>query len=379
MKKNCRILHITNDYSGSAVYKNLVTEIDRLGIEQIVYSPMRKTALTGKNKIDLETENSEIIFSQILSKYSDRIFYRKKIKKILKDVEFKKKLSQFDIIHAHTWYSDGGVAYELFKKHKVPYIVTIRNTDLNLFFKYMLHLRNYGIDILRNASRIIFISPIYKKRFFDNIKIQKYLFDFKNKCEVIPNGIDDFWITNVESRKTAYSNPVGLLYVGRFTSNKNVVRLLNAVELLNFNEIRFNLKIVGSGGKEYKKILEQIKTRDYFSYLGAVGDKNELKKIFKSADLFVMPSKSETFGLVYIEAISQGLPILFAENEGIDGSYENIGESVNPLRVKDIARGIEELINNYQKYQFNTKDIVQNHNWFKIAERYKAIYSEIVL
>jgi glycosyltransferase involved in cell wall biosynthesis len=371
------ILHITNDYSGSKVYSQLFSKLDELKVKQLVYNPIMKFSVCGINSMKFDVLDSKIIYRPILN-IKTRINYYHKINKILIDLIENVDLTTIDLIHAHTWYSDGGVAYELYKEHKIPYVLAIRNTDLNLFFKYMLHLRNYGLDILRNASKIIFISPVYKKRFFENIKIQQFSDNFKDKCEVIPNGVDEFWIENVENRKLKYNRPVELLYVGSFTSNKNVVRLLRAVELLNFNEIKFNLKIIGSGGKEHNKVLRHIQTKDYFNYLGEVRDKNELKKIFQNSDIFTMPSKSETFGLVYIEAISQGLPILFAKNEGIDGSYENVGEGVNPLKIKDISRGIQKIMNNYQEHRFNPIDIVQNHNWIKIAEKYNAIYSKIL-
>jgi glycosyltransferase involved in cell wall biosynthesis len=91
-----------------------------------------------------------------------------------------------------------------------------------------------------------------------------------------------------------------------------------------------------------------------------------------------MPSKSETFGLVYIEALSQGLPIIFTEGEGIDGFYEkNIGEAVDANDVKSIANGIFKISNNYLSYNFDPKEIVNNHNWNNIAQKYiKNIYNE---
>lgn len=127
------VLHITNDYSGSTVYKNLVKELDYLNIEQTIYNPIRDASRIGRNKIDFENSQSQVIYSHILSKYTDRIFYQKKIKKIVRDIEAKIDLTKIKFIHAHTWYSDGGVAYELHKKYKIPYIVAVRNTDLNLF------------------------------------------------------------------------------------------------------------------------------------------------------------------------------------------------------------------------------------------------------
>src|SRR5690606_16220352 len=130
------IFHITNDYSGSTVYKNLVGELDKLGLRQIVYTPVKEKSSITKNKIDFESEDSEIIYSHILNKTTDRVFYKRKIKKILRDIELKVDLTKVSFIHAHTWYSDGGIAYLLSKKYNIPYIVGVRNTDLNIHYKY---------------------------------------------------------------------------------------------------------------------------------------------------------------------------------------------------------------------------------------------------
>lgn len=368
------ILHITNDYSGSTVYKNLIKELDILKIPQIIYNPIRTSNRIGKNAVTLTTETSEIVYSLILNNGSDRFLYNKKINKIVNDIEEKINLSDAHFIHAHTWFSDGGAAYELHKKYKIPYIVAIRNTDLNLFFKYMLHLRTYGLEILKNASRIIFIAPVYKERFFKNKRIQVYSESFKSKCQLIPNGIDAFWINNVKDQAVNLHVPVELLYVGNFSTNKNVIRLLKAVDVLNKNELRYKLKIVGKGGKQEKKVLSHIKSQDYFYYMGEVKDKEVLERLFNEADIFTMPSKSETFGLVYIEALSQGIPVLFSENEGIDGVYENVGKAVDPLSIKSIAKGIENIVEDYDKKYFNPRLIVGNHNWRQIAAKYAQIY-----
>ena len=129
------ILHLTNDYSGSTVYQNLCRELDSLGAGQIIYNPILDPKRTGKNKIVFKNPDSKIIYSPILSLYT-RINYRAKIKRQLNDIQQKISLEKISIIHAHTLFSDGGVAYEIYKKHKIPYCITIRNTDLNIFFKY---------------------------------------------------------------------------------------------------------------------------------------------------------------------------------------------------------------------------------------------------
>src|SRR5690606_10005283 len=156
------ILHITNDYSGSTVYRNLISELDDLGLPQIVYNPIKEESRIGKNLIEFNVKDSEIIYSHILNKTTDRIFFRKKIKKIIRNIETKIDLKKISFIHAHTWYSDGGVAYFLSKKYNIPYIVTIRNSDLNVFQKYLIHERAFGRKILAKAKSVILIAASYK-------------------------------------------------------------------------------------------------------------------------------------------------------------------------------------------------------------------------
>lgn len=130
-----KVLHIANDYASSTVYMNLVRELDNLAVEQIVYTPIRGTNNFGKNAIEFASDKSEVIYSSILNWHIDRVFYPYKIFKILKDIQRKVDFSQINFIHAHTWYSDGGVAYivaekvELLNTKKSP----IEDTDIAYF------------------------------------------------------------------------------------------------------------------------------------------------------------------------------------------------------------------------------------------------------
>ena len=374
------ILHITNDYSGSTVYKNLVKNLDDLHVEQIVYTPVRDAARLDKNKIDLKSDHSHIIYSHILSKYTDRIFYRKKIKKIVKDIEAKVDLSKITFIHAHTWYSDGGVAYELHKKYKIPFIVAVRNTDLNLFLKYFLHERSYGREILLAADKIITISSVYKNRMSDDKRLATIILEIKNKVTVIPNGVDPYWIDSKVSARKQIKNKdaIQLLYIGKFDKGKNVINLVNAVKNLNKQgSNNFSLTLVGGSGNDEKRVLNAIKNQSCFNYVGKVHDLTELIRYFERSDIFTMPSKAETFGLVYMEALLQGLPILYTKNEGIDGFYEDlIGEKVENTSVREIENKIQLLLSNYNHYNFSIEKFSNNHDWKRIAEVYQELYMQ---
>ncbi|MFS4429274.1 glycosyltransferase [Chryseobacterium sp. S90] len=374
------ILHITNDYSGSAVYKNLVRELDNNGVEQIVYNPFREASRLGKNKINFKSSRSQIIYSHILSKYADRVLYQKKIKKIVQDIEAKIDLKSVSFIHAHTWYSDGGVAYELHKKYNIPYIVAVRNTDLNVFLKYFLHERGYGKKILQNADKIITISAVYKKRILEDPRLSNIMNNVQQKVMVIPNGVDPYWIeSRIVKRKIVESEKsIQLLYIGKFNKGKNVFNLINAVKNHNHKiPDGIKLTLIGGGGNDEKRILDSIKNDHSFEFVGKVDSLPVLKSYYERSDFFTMPSKAETFGLVYIEALLQGLPVMYTQNEGIDGFYDDsIGEKVEDTSVSAIERGLERLIQKRDHYSFDIEQLLENHDWKKIAEVYQQLYTE---
>lgn len=373
------IFHITNDFSGSTVYKNLISELDRLSLPQIVYNPVKEKNRIGKNKIDFDTKNSNIIYSYILNKSIDRIFYRKKIKKIVKDIEEKIDFSQIKLIHAHTWYSDGGVAYLLSKKYNIPYVITIRNSDLNVFQKYLFHERSFGGKILENAKKVFVLSYVYRTRVLNLKSLEKIKDQLEEKMEVIPNGVDKFWIENYSLRQLSKKNIYNLLFIGKFTSGKNVLPLMQAIKKINSEKKRIHLNLIGGNGNCHTKVLNVIKNHsDCFTYHGRIFDLEKLKVHFRKSDIFVMPSKYETFGLVYIEALLQGLPVLYTENEGIDGLYEEmIGEKVIYNDDNDIKEKILLMLDKYEKFEIPTAKLIENHNWEHIALKYKKNYESI--
>lgn len=365
------ILHLANDFSGSTVYKNLVAALDHFEVTQTVYTAIRSKELIGKNNIELKQPESKIIYSPILNSHTDRIFYKQKIKKILNDLDSKIDAKAISCIHAHTWFSDGGVAYELHKRYNIPYIIAIRNTDLNLFWK-LPHLKKYGLEILKNASRVILISKTYKDRVLNEPKIEPLV---SSKLALIPNGIDDFWIQNREERKESIANIPKLLFVGKFSKGKNVMRLIEAVENINNEGIPCELNLIGGGGRAEATIREYIRDKKNITFHGKVLKKERLKEFYLRSDIYTMPSKAETFGLVYLEALSQGIPVVFTKNEGIDGLYRsNIGEAVDCNNVQSIADGIKKIILNYKGYDFSSKEIINNHDWKEIAIEYIQIY-----
>jgi glycosyltransferase involved in cell wall biosynthesis len=369
------VLHISNDYSGSQVYKSLIKNLDNKGIEQTVYHPVRSAAKVGKNNIRFDVSSSQIIYSHILNNYT-RINFKYKEKKIFEDLKFKfPDIDKYNLTHAHTWYSDGAIALAIKKQFGIPYVLAIRNTDLNLFYKYMFHLRKLGIEILEKAESIIVISPQSKLRMEQILKNASRT-ELIEKLLTISNGVDPFWIKNWSKKKKVINSPVELIFVGGFDRNKNVQFTIDAYKILKKEGLVLKLNLVGDSTNSR---LKQINKHDEnIVFHGFLKNKNNVSDLLRKSDIFVMPSHSETFGLVYVEALSQGVPVVYTKGEGIDGFYDSsIGESVDSNDLESITNGIRKIILNYALYNFNSKKIAENHDWNTISKQYLNIYESV--
>jgi len=90
-----------------------------------------------------------------------------------------------------------------------------------------------------------------------------------------------------------------------------------------------------------------------------------------------MASFRETFGLVYVEAMSQGLPILYSKDRGFDGFYKEgeVGYSVDPEDPKTIEAGVEKILKNYQHLKSNGIKHAKDFNWQAVAKKMWKIYN----
>lgn len=370
------VLHIANDYLGSTVYKELYGALSTNGLEQLVYCPVRNRTINKAEEQKGINLPYKVCFSPPL-RGIHKLMFKTKIRFLTNDISDQINLTKVNIIHATTLFSDGAIAYNIFKKIGTPYVVTVRNTDLNFFLKYMVHLRQLGLTILLNATKIVFISPVYLERFSNHPYIKKHVKSFEHKMVLIPNGINGFWIDNIRETRNTLSNPVQLLYIGKFSKGKNVFSLINAVKHLVADQHQYQLHIVGGGGDDSRRVMNLIEGNGFIKYYGQVFDKNILLNIMRTSHVFVMPSKRETFGLVYLEALSQGLVLVYTRGEGIDGLYgKEIGESVNPNDLESIKNAILKITRNYKKYFFDTEKVRKNHDWDHIASAHLNLYED---
>jgi len=249
---------------------------------------------------------------------------------------------------------------------------------VNTFFKYMVHLRSMGIKILERSSSIIFLSPSYR-----NFLIQKYVpkrirETVFAKSMIIPNGIDGFWLRNKNySKKMPNNKTLKLLYVGTISKRKNLITTVKTAQLLR--EIGYDAILTVVGEIIDRAIFNQIKDLPYVNYINPMPKEN-LIKIYRENDIFIMPSITETFGLVYAEAMSQGLPIIYTKGQGFDGQFEDgvVGYSVNCYDAQDIANKVISILDKYEECSRNCIELCNKFDWDKIATTYTKVYKDIL-
>ena len=369
-----RILHICNDFCGSKVHSELYKKLDALGIEQTIYTYYRGVGKEGVNQF--ESKRSVFYYRSILKK-RHRILYHQKVRTVYNDLKNVIEENNFDVIHATTLFSDGAIAYKLNRECGIPYVVTVRGTDINEFMLVAVWAWSLGIKILRNASKIVFISKAPMEKFCHHFMIKRILPEIQEKFLLQPNGIDDYWLDNIwrGEKKTGRN----ILYFGRFDVNKNVVRLIKAVLSLKEYYKDIHLHLVGGNGCNENIIYKLVhENRTHITCHGIVTDKKELQSLYRKCDVFAMPSIHETLGLVYIEALTQGLPILYTKGQGVDGLLdEEVGEKVNALSVKSIANGLARIIDNPDAYMTYKVVKFDQFRWDLIARRYFELYKII--
>ena len=369
--REMKILQIANGYFDSRLYALLFSAMEQNSIKNQVYVPIRKDVRPPENSADhlVAVPN----FTQL-----DRALFYSKQRKMRCDIEERSLWKGADIIHAHTVFSGGYTAWRLHKKYDLPYIVAVRNTDVNTFFKYMVHLRKTGVKIMREAEKVIFLSPAYRSAVLQKNIPAKYRREIAEKSVVIPNGISQLFFDHLAVPKTlADKSAVRLIYVGEISRNKNMEETISACGLLREKGYAVSLTAVGAISDESYRV--KISDCDFIEYHEKC-PQEEVLQYMRQADIFVMPSHTETFGLAYAEAMSQGLPVLYTRGQGFDGQFPDgtVGYAVSDTDAADLAEKIKLTIQNYTELSENCIRLAKKFRWEDIAKEYGRIYEAAI-
>ena len=352
------------------VQTNLKKNLEKKGVNVIGFSYY----LRRNTKTIIKCDG--ITVSKCNSFFRGPLFYLSRIKKIARKYIDSIKETSIDLMIGNMLFTDGIIFHYINKHIKVPYVVAVRNTDLNLSFLWRLPwIRGKAFAIVKEAKAIICLSYSYKKNFIEKLpyEIQGIA---ERKIKVVPNGIDAFWF-NCKDDRNKKRKPLSLITIGRIEKNKNQIMVAKAIE--NLKRQGFNLNYIIVGSIEDESIYDILSKKEWIKYY-SYKPKEELREILNMSDIFIMPSFKESFGLVYAEAMSQGLPVIYTQNQGFDEQFEEgtIGFHVDPNDISDISKKIKMVINQYEELSKNASAFARKFDWSIIADEYIKLFKKIL-
>ena len=338
----------------------------RLSLKQRWYVPVNFNHEIGVH--DFSEQKIEVRLKGIIRKHHKILFFLRAwqtFRWIYRDISNTPEPP--DKVHAHFLFTDGAVALFLHWKKQIPFIVSVRNTDINTYFRFAFHLKWFARLILSSAESVVIISPSYRSKLKHAVG-QSFYSQIEHKLHVIPNQLEQSWF-DARSPQTT-KGQINLLYVGDNTRNK---RFEIIVELLKKLPDRFRATFVGI---ESSDLVIPLNINDRVSVLGRVDCEKQLKDIYEKCHILVLPSKHETFGMVAAEALALGRPVLIGAGEGIAGFLEER----MPLNCTDFLDfektifAILKIIETYPIQIMKSLEIAKNFREDVVMEEYRKIY-----
>jgi len=251
-----------------------------------------------------------------------------------------------DVMHAHV-FTAGVPAVILGKLYHIPVVINERWSGFPLG-KLTLSDRIKARFAMSRAQLILPTSD-YLRRHIETYGI-------KNKFEVVPNVVNTeiFYPPPPQSKGSEgrKNQSKTLLLVAGLTPVKGVPYLLDALSRIRQARKDFSLDIVGDGPnrQEYEELARKLGLNGIVNFHG-LKLKEEVAEFMRKCDFFVQPSLQETFGVVYIEAMACGKPVIATSAGGPKEIVnEEVGILVPPKDVKALKEAIEYMLDNYADY-----------------------------
>jgi glycosyltransferase involved in cell wall biosynthesis len=287
---------------------------------------------------------------------------------------------KFNLIHAHEVYPSGFAAVLLGKMLRKKVIITVHTGDFRHKMLHPLSRRYLSLYALHNCFLCIFVSDAQRKEVVLHT-------GNKIKYEVIPNGVSHRFIpahhSTSESNSHPKHKPALILFVGHLVKEKGVQYLLDALKhLVENNWNNFESIIIGDGALKKKLVnkSEELGISSKVQFLGGQTHEDVLKWINK-CDLLVLPSIRESFGVVIIEAMACGKPVVATRCGGPEEIVtEETGILVPPQNHVALADGIKFTIENIEKYDPERISAIAyaDYNLNQIGKQIVDVYHSIL-
>lgn len=310
-----------------------------------------------------------------------------------KEIEELVSLDQYDIIHTHYWLS-GILGRQLRRKYNIPFVHTSHSLGAakeRATGEKDERREQYERTILRSANRVIATTNSEKSLIFEFAKQPA-------PVDVIPIGVSPtFAPLNQRAamkQKLGVNGPL-IFYAGRLEETKGVETLLQAFRyLIQWADVPPNTRLILAGGQKEEigedQLPVQEKQRSWVKgierYVQFVGPKSqeELAEYFNAANVAVVPSYYESFGMVAAEAQACGCPVIASRVGGLQNVVVEgeTGLLVSPKDAQDLALTLEIILNNdiiAQRLGKQASSLAErDYRWPNVAAKVEQVYEEVL-
>lgn len=300
----------------------------------------------------------------------------------------KNNINNFDIVHIHEHrHSLAILGHKYAKKNDIPYIIQSHGSVLPFFQKEKI--KNifdniWGFDILHDAKKAFALTPIEEKQYLKmGIK--------KENIEIVPLGIDLNEYKNPpkkgEFRKkyNIREDEKLLIFIGRLNKIKGLDLLIKGFDdFIKNTDLNVKLAIIGpDNGFEdrTRKLIEDYKIDNKVILTGPLYKDDKLKALV-DCDVFIMPSRYESFTTSGLEAMAMRKPLVLTECNHISSWVDNRCGLVCRYDIKSLSNAINKMLNNedlMKDYGANGRKLIETqYNWDKVVKKIIKSYEDAI-
>ena len=253
---------------------------------------------------------------------------KKALEKLLKEVDI-------DIVHGHYLFPAGAAAVEVGSKHKIKTYVTAHGSDMFEMYKKQSFMRPSIKNVLKKADVVFAVSNALKQEI-----LATGVDGISNKTRLYWNSVDiNKFSKDNKNLLDNHGKPI-VLFVGNIVKRKNVNLILEAKKQ---SKTDYELVIVGDG--PLKKDLENKVKTENISDVRFLGSRRDVENIIPGCDVLVLPSFSESFGLVLIEALACEKAVIGSDVGGISEIItDDVGLLIDPNDSSSLSDAIDKII-----------------------------------
>jgi len=281
-----------------------------------------------------------------------------------------------DLIHAHLAYPDGRAAVEYGRRLGVPVIISVHGHDVREIPQANRRWRQLVSEALVRADAVVASSRDARARVIELGADPARVYD-------IPQGVDCQHFVPTAGRK-AGAGGWRLLYAGRFDPKKGLGVLIDAMHLLCKRRRDISLKLVGGSraggtGELFSQQAHRLGIEDRVEFVDAQ-PWAEMPAVMAEPDLFVLPSFYDSFGIVLIEAMACGVPVVATRCGGPEDLVDDeVGRLVDVGDAAGLAAAIEEVLDDYSRFDRAAlrRRAEETYDYRQVAARTLALYEQV--